>query len=275
MNDFVGMMRRYFEAKDRLTSGQPSDRGDRKAPPAVVSGPVYSGLTGTSLYQPPSPSLLVRMNAMGLPNSGALPVSAGMDPSFSGLEFAAGTAKGARSFRVDELGRLTGIHFPQVWTPGENVAECRASEPHKEGGFPDCRCGFYGYYDGSNNYYRAGYISGVVEGYGEAVMGSRGFRVMKARIVALSVDSNVPVNVAYLVRRNYASIPQFDSFARMVAEFPTDCDLRSPGTDLRSRGMDSLLSWIGGRPKGIPVFLKAVAVAAFLILAVVPIGRVL
>src|SRR4051812_39387345 len=161
------------------------------------------------------------------------------ESEFAGLGLAMGQVTGARSFLVDGLGRLTGIHYKQVWRPGENVAECRRKDddsmaatlrridqsiaalwafdmtprpsvapitggrkrgrekvvmvpttrivppvpvapvepkPHTMG---DCSCGFYGYYDGSDDYYKDGLVSGVVEGYGEALIGTRGFRVGK------------------------------------------------------------------------------------------------
>jgi len=159
------------------------------------------------------------------------PTAAEANPKFSGKEFAVSTAKGARSFKIDSLGRLTGIHYPQVWLPGENVSECRANETHPEGKFPECACGFYGYYDGSNDYYTSGLVSAVVEGYGEAVLGSQGFRVTKAKILALSIDSTVKSKTAYLVRRNYADVPMFDSFTQLISEFPTDYGLGTPSVD--------------------------------------------
>lgn len=160
------------------------------------------------------------------------------DPQFSGKEFAIGVARGARSFKVDRLGRLTGIHYTQVWTPGENHSECRAeARAHKEGDFAEkCRCGFYGYYDGSNDFHADGTVSGVIEGYGEAVLGSRGFRVTKARIVALTIADDASGPLARLVRQNYSAIPFFDTFTRMVSEFPPDYeldtkDIPSPDSD--------------------------------------------
>jgi len=130
---------------------------------------------------------------------------------------------GARSFRVDKLGRLTGIHFPQIWKPGENVAECRAENQVKKAhSIASCAHGFYAYYDGSDDYHSDGLVSGVVEGYGESVIGSRGFRVMKARIVALKISKDLAKPVASLVARNYKDVPQFASFEAMVKAFPPD-----------------------------------------------------
>lgn len=91
--------------------------------------------------------------------------------------------------------------------------------PHK---FGDCTCGFYGYYDGSNDYRDEDRVNGVVEGYGETVIGTRGFRAMKARIVALHIPDSVRDQYVSFVARNYKDIPFFSSFKDMVAEFPPD-----------------------------------------------------
>lgn len=99
---------------------------------------------------------------------------------FASLGFAAGVVRGVRSFLVDDLGRLTGVAFKKVWLPGENQAKCYAeSDGHPEvldfaAHLPECLCGFYGYYDGSNDYLDSGKtITGVVEGYGSTVIGSQ------------------------------------------------------------------------------------------------------
>lgn len=199
---------------------------------------------------------------------------------FDGLGFAPGVVRGIRSFDVDKFGRLTGIHYRQVWTPGENNAECKRDasmddymnmirnlaatvsypaprrtlfggsytpsishgvvkgpgEPkplqHK---FTDCRCGFYGYFDGSDDYHDNGRITAVVEAYGEAVIGTRGFRAMKASIVALRVKGGadgISEPMARKLRNNYAGIPVFETFDAMLAEFPPDESLEpSPSSD--------------------------------------------
>jgi len=193
---------------------------------------------------------------------------------FSAPEFSIEPVRGARAFDVDKLGRLTGVTHHQVWTPGENVSDCRANENDMSmtltpmyasyggpisggygfGGYlprvminpswldaprpagphslTACKCGFYGYYDGSNDYHKPERVSGVVEGYGEVVIGTRGFRSTKARIVALTIPDTVSPALAMRVRRNYRDIPFFDSFAAMVTEHPTDTQHGStPETD--------------------------------------------
>lgn len=205
-----------------------------------------------------------------------------MSGEFSGFGFAPGVVRGARSFKIDKLGRLTGIHYAQVWRPGENEAECRKGEdsfasalaamerltasymnamtvpsggrrgrkvstafgrvdplskpepfevpPHA---LAECKCGFYAYYDGSDDYHREGYVSGVIEGYGETIIGTRGFRSMRARLVALHIPEVVAGHMTRLVERNYAAVPQFGSFDAMVSAFPPDAGSAavSPDTD--------------------------------------------
>lgn len=148
---------------------------------------------------------------------------------FDGRQLAIGVARGVRSFDVDEFGRLKGVQFADVWRPGENIARCgltvvedgweldaefshgygrpvyvnkktgertpvppmRPAKPESHS-LTDCRHGFYAYFDGSNDYRSDARISAVVEGYGEVLIGSRGFRAGKARIVALCIPGAAP-----------------------------------------------------------------------------------
>lgn len=173
---------------------------------------------------------------------------------FDSLGFVPGVVRGARSFSIAADGALTGIFYPQVWSAGENVAECMkgqthgraaisvyylsanhviltppAADPPGPHGMDTCRHGFYGFYEGSDDYrghYNAtgGTASGVIEGYGEVMLGTRGFRCMKARIVALSLSQ---IRLASrervgLMLERYADIPFFNSFELMIAAFPPD-----------------------------------------------------
>jgi hypothetical protein len=171
------------------------------------------------------------------------------DEEFAGLDFGVGVVRGARSFRVTTDGELTGIVYHQVWAPGENLAICRRTPLFETvwtvnaDGFniptvvpdtryqslPDtmtsCKHGFYAYYDGSNNFRQTGnFCAGVIEGYGEVVIGTRGFRAMKARIVALQPDTPTQLEACF---NNYPDIPLFDSFDSMLAEFPPDVPERT------------------------------------------------
>jgi hypothetical protein len=104
---------------------------------------------------------------------------------FEGRPLAIGEVYGVRQWTVDSLGRLCGLSYPQIWTPGENQAECKRTRQtvacikdecgvnHEfssaPGGYligraftmgvsqcvepdpcdlvnPDCKCGFWAYY---------------------------------------------------------------------------------------------------------------------------------
>jgi hypothetical protein len=165
---------------------------------------------------------------------------------FTGSGFAAGVVRGARAWNINDDGMLVGITRPQVWTTGDNQAQCRkfvmpmcttvvkpdgtvtlrftSSTSFPDGpldhGMEDCQHGFYAYYEGSNDYGRPARVSGVVEGFGTVVIGTRGFRCMKARIVAISFGVDVSPERRALVVSRYPDVPVFDSFEEMVAAFP-------------------------------------------------------
>lgn len=162
------------------------------------------------------------------------------DLDFAGLDFCAGVVRGARSFRLDDSGMLTGIVYRQVWTPGENLAICRkletflpASRLQFERNNPQdtryqtgpndsmmtCRHGFYAYYVESSDFPTTNGIRAMIEGYGEVVIGTRGFRAMKARIVALQTTDSASLEA---ISQHYAEIPLFTTFEQMIAEFPPD-----------------------------------------------------
>lgn len=224
-----------------------SGRSSRRA------GAGMSGLPGPTGHSASvgflDPSLFQR--ALRLSNASPALTAADVKPKlrpageFDGrtAEFAAGVVTGTRSFGIDRLGRLRGVAYDVVWKPGENVAQCLEREYNVDlttlgvrvgGGFTvkpsrapshsmdRCAHGFYGYYEGSNDYYEPGRVMGVIEAYGEAVIGSRGFRASKARIVALHIPDKVPAPARALIRRNYKDVAFFDSFESMVAEFPPD-----------------------------------------------------
>lgn len=121
---------------------------------------------------------------------------------FSNRPFVAGSLTGVRAYRVTADGELAGIHFRQVVQPGENRAEHRGFrfasalrdiDAHRLVTV-DCTCGFYAYFDGSDDYMSSmaapglpgeARVEAIVEGYGACVVGSRGFRAEKLRLVAI------------------------------------------------------------------------------------------
>lgn len=228
---------------------------------------------------------------------------------FSDKPFVAGVLTGLRAFRVDALGRLTGVTYKDVWTPGENVAQCHRSDisvslaavnaqvqamvavmdrMERTAGFDrrgrkrksipkvptpaekaaavtgpahslagiTCSCGFYAYFDGGNDYltdvgggviYNTGgltfgpsqqdnatRIAAIVNAWGSATVGSRGFRAEKAEVVALIVPKSTQARheVAFSrARRNYPDVQVFETEKDAVRAFPLTDAGYSPETD--------------------------------------------
>jgi len=169
-------------------------------------------------------------------------MTSNVEEQFDSRGLILGVFRGVRSFRIDPEGFLTGVVYRQRWTPGVNKAVCNRSvyqipyyaygatgyEPPmlpEDHGLDVCRHGFYAYGDDSNDYHQPGFVSGVIAGWGKEVsIGSRGFRCMRAAIVALCV-SEVRITErerTELVPINYPEARLFDTFAEMVAAYPPD-----------------------------------------------------
>jgi len=172
---------------------------------------------------------------------------------FGQLPMVLGPLIGLRAFRMTEDG-LTGVHKQVPWGPGENVAECLATasdyaawdgycygsyaaaiadwKPHVERApFMHCSCGWYAYVDGSNTYLTTSRVAGLIEGYGHLVVGSRGFRAEKARIVALIQPGEMTYDEEFEWRSVCAAYPDavtFTSVDEALARFPlTPVDLKA------------------------------------------------
>lgn len=85
------------------------------------------------------------------------------------------------------------------WAPGENLARCNrggyafgnsAAETHEP---PDdeCMCGFWAYWDLTDAPHGDWDVAGVIQGYGRSTIGPLGFRVQKAKIIALHLSTTV------------------------------------------------------------------------------------
>lgn len=129
---------------------------------------------------------------------------------YSDRPLVAGTVTGIRYWTTHGDGRgLRPIVQGGCWTPGENEAVCHnyfhrlamlPTVPNQTrcglGQYGDdlvpsqgCDCGFYAYFDPSAEPPLIAVnrlVRGVVDGYGRVIVGPRGFRAEKARIVALS-----------------------------------------------------------------------------------------
>ena len=169
------------------------------------------------------------------PKAPPVPWSAG--PGASGFdgredaEFAIGTVSGVRVWSLTEDGTLTGQQG-YAWADGENLALCpRGHAPPS--GDDYCGCGFYAYWELSGALVFAPAsrpVAGIVEGYGRTMIGDRGFRSAKARIVALCLAFEVyedsPARGGW---RDAAALPQPhpDAFA-IKAGFEHSLALRYP-----------------------------------------------
>lgn len=136
---------------------------------------------------------------------------------FSDRPFVAGTLNGIRSFQVDSLGRLTGVTVPRIFKPGVNTATCSKRATYRDylprdiygtarSATPEriaaarkqaevdnknhhvasvrCACGYYAYFDGSNDYSRSETVTALIAGSGVCTIGTRGFRAEKAELLA-------------------------------------------------------------------------------------------
>lgn len=77
-------------------------------------------------------------------------------------------------------------------SPMSPVLSSDPGETERSHDMTKCKCGFYAYYDGSNDYHTPDRINAVVEGWGQTVIGTRGFRAEKARILALHIPGSKP-----------------------------------------------------------------------------------
>lgn len=107
----------------------------------------------------------------------------------TGWEFVPGAVQGLRGWDVDSYGRLYSLSFRYVWTPGENVSECKERYSCTDLRHCSSGHGFYGFHNHKQSFKSGeiGYarVYGVIRGYGKTVVGTKGFRSEKAEIVAL------------------------------------------------------------------------------------------
>lgn len=82
----------------------------------------------------------------------------------------------------------------------------------------DCMCGFYAYLTGHNEYHTDDRATGIIEGWGEVLIGTKGFRATKARVVALWAGTFAERDG---LRQSYPGVPIFDSLTNMRAAYPT------------------------------------------------------
>jgi hypothetical protein len=87
------------------------------------------------------------------------------------------------SMRPDDA-TLIGV-TGNIWWPGRNVARCNRAALSHQAPRPECTCGFWAYWDRRDLSWAAD-ITGIVKGYGETLIGERGFRCQVAEIAAIA-----------------------------------------------------------------------------------------
>jgi len=163
--------------------------------------------------------------------------------------------RGLRHFHTRRDGYITGLSYRVKWHPDVNTAWCHIdtesaantpdfvewwdnvilTPPRPDHLMERCNCGFWVYFgEGARSF--SGPVAGVVDGWGETIIGPEGFRCQKAKIVALApsntirdweVQYNLMTGYGGLpnmdqVRARYPDVPWFNSTAEMLAEFPPE-----------------------------------------------------
>lgn len=163
--------------------------------------------------------------------------------------FSIGSLTGLRAFLINDKGGLTGVAYRDLYSPEVNTAVCHVEPwwtpetipacylPYIKDGHDfigiNCTCGFHAFFDGTNDYlhdpngpmwseYR---IAGIIEGWGKYVVGPRGFRAEKARILALITPPDVDSETLATVRRRYPAAAWFDTQDAAIAEFPLTAEV--------------------------------------------------
>lgn len=74
---------------------------------------------------------------------------------------------------------------------GAGPAEDKPEKHEHVVGSAGCKCGYYAYFDGGNDFAKPDRVTAVVEGTGVCTVGSRGFRAEKMRLLALVIPRPV------------------------------------------------------------------------------------
>lgn len=113
---------------------------------------------------------------------------------FSDMEIdtALGTVFGIRQWTLGTENNLPSLrgNYGRIWKPGVNTAECeyagvlRARHPARITPYKTCTCGFYAFWEPEEEP-SVPYVLGIIEGWGQTIIGPRGFRCQYAEIRAL------------------------------------------------------------------------------------------
>lgn len=177
-----------------------------------------------------------------------------IDTRWAGKSFGFEPLRGIRYWGVRRPeGVITSYSDTFVWVDGENEAACwrRASMPNAHD-MTSCSCGFHALTKDSGAlqaYQGFGEVVGIVEGYGEVVEGTKGFRASKGRIVALTFPSTRRMVAAVRTPARWAQallwfVLAFLSSAVAVQLWNTDGGL---GSLAGMAGWQLIAAWCMGR----------------------------
>jgi len=206
-----------------------SDAGELKESSALVPG-VLRGYRRFMLLEDPAGRLLHYMSSMPDPRPYRMPTYAEWleDPRILG----------APTRTTNPLG-LSAMVAPRLFMrPGENTARCLMTPYYGNSAWShtapgnDCICGFYGYYtprlinDTGNGIENT--VVAAVEVYGNVVLGTKGFRAEKLRLVALvrpteyeaRVHRYEKLQVQWRALVEAYGVPCFDTVDTMLATYP-------------------------------------------------------
>lgn len=134
-----------------------------------------------------------------------------------------GTLRVYRSWLPSVDGWLEAINFPYLWGPGVNQACCMGRKgtgnnitPASQVPARDCTCGFYATY--TPELTSLG-INGVIEVSGKVILGTRGVRAKRARIVAVAMNPVTMLRYTGFVE-HYPDVTCFDTVCQLLEAFP-------------------------------------------------------
>lgn len=127
---------------------------------------------------------------------------------------------------IDRQPRLHGVAHKRAWMPGETMVAGCAHVLYGHGTSPpdaSCRCGLYAKYlplnlRGSGYLGTTQRVPGIIDAWGNTILGTFGFRAQKAVIRALWVEPSVEPFIR--AAGEFYQVPVFDTLEEALEEFP-------------------------------------------------------
>lgn len=162
------------------------------------------------------------------------------------------------------------------WTPGTVEAACNNGYPHASPAeFVDgteksrCGCGYWAYWDSAglsaNRFSSTGNglpVLGVIEGFGRVLIGEKGFRSQKARIIALAPAFSIQAEVTPRNRGTYWDELSFTRAAPGTEEFEEEAQIALQAQQHADAWMAVIQDRLGQMYPGARVFATAAGLLA-------------